>query len=350
MRNRFVKIAWYCITIIFSAIIMEHANCYAGTETKLPYKELIFTSGELPSSHAPSLVELPDGELFAVWYAPPSWADKGVIWGSRRPVGSHEWTKPLIIHSAEGYSNKNPVLYLDPDKKLWLFWSAEKRFLKKIVIDTLMVKTSKDYGRTWERSRRIGAPIGFLARTHPIRLQNGWVILPVYTDWNTSSAILISKDGCMTWELPRNIIFLFGIQPTIIERSDLSLFALMRSGMWPRQAWQAVSKNSGLSWIGQLISNVKNPGSSLEMIKLQNGHVVLVFNDSKTNLFNLSIAISCDDGRTWPHIKTIECRQDYRYCYPSIIQDTHGLIHVLYSYHNRQSIAHFVTNEEWITH
>lgn len=139
---------------------------------------------------------------------------------------------------------------------------------------------------------------------------------------------------------------ILGIQPTVIQRSDLSLFALMRSGAWPRRSWQAVSVDLGHSWKNHRISGIKNPGSSLEMVKLHSGHVALIFNNSKTERSNLSLALSCDDGKTWPYIRIIEDKPGH--CYPSIIQDRFGLIHVIYSYNEQNSIAHFVTDEQWI--
>lgn len=334
---------------VILSLIFFLSNSVAFTETgypKLPYKELVFPSGQIPSSHAPSIVELPDGELFAVWYA--DWRPKSVIWSSRRPVGAKKWTTPSIIHHTPGYANKNPVLYLGEDKRLWLFWADEKRWWFKLVKDITRMKTSGDFGHTWGETSAVGKLSWFLPRTHPIRLQDGQTILPVYTDLCTSSAVAISKDDGVTWEGPKYIVFLFGIQPTIIQRSDLSLFALMRTGMWPRLSWQAISDDFGQSWKDHKLSSIRNPGFSLEMIKLKSGNVVLAFNDSKTDRSNLSLALSCDEGKTWPYVRMIECNPGHVYGYPSIIQDRHGLIHVVYSYDNRNSIAHFVTDEQWI--
>ena len=332
---------------VFIALIFFLSNpVFAEARADLPYKEFIFPPEQIPSSHAPSIVELPDGELFAVWHA--SWSPYSVIWASRRPVGSNKWTMPSIINRSPGAGNKNPVLYLDQNKKLWLFWADEKRLWFKLVKDTIRVKTSQDSGHTWSEARDVGTLSWFLPRTHPTRLQNGQIILPVYTDLSTSSAVAISKDSGLTWKGPRYILFLFGIQPAIIQRSDLSLFALMRTGMWPRLCWQAVSYDFGRSWKKQKLSNVKNPGFSIEMIKLASGNVVMAFNDSRTDRSSLSLALSCDEGKTWPYVRMIECRAGHVYGYPSIMQDRHGLIHVLYSYDNRSSIAHFVTDEEWL--
>lgn len=314
---------------------------------RLPYKELIFAPGQLRSSHAPSIVELPDGELFAVWYAATSWSPNAVIWSSRRPARADGWTKPVIIHIAKGRSAKNPVLFLNQDKKLLLFWAEERRWFKW-KRDRLQMKVSDDMGYKWGKARDAGAPSGFMPRTHPIKLSDGRVILPIYTDWSTSSAVITSKDGGLTWDKPSYIHFLLGIQPTVIQRSDSSLFALMRTGTWPRLAWQAISEDLGHTWKDRALSGVKNPGSSIEMIKLKSGNVVLVFNDSRNSRAGISIAISYDEGRTWASSRVIEYTHDRVHCYPSVMQGRDGLIHVLYSYDGRKSIAHFVTDERWI--
>ncbi|MDD5135905.1 MAG: exo-alpha-sialidase [Candidatus Omnitrophica bacterium] len=333
---------------IFAAIglmLFLSAPAFAEAES-LPKKELIFAPGLITSPHAPSIAEMPDGELFVVWHA--SWFPKAVIMGSRKPAGSDKWTLPSVVNRTRKYGNKNPVLYLNKDKRLFLFWTEEKRLIFKVIRDKIRMKTSSDFGRTWDEPRDAGKLTWFLTRTHPVDLDDGRVILPIYTDLSTSSAAAISKDGGFTWSGPKYLLFLFGIQPTIIQRSDSTLFALMRTGMWPRLAWQAISYNRGQSWKDRRWSNIQNPGFSLEMIKLKSGNVALAFNDSKTDRSSLSLALSCDEGRTWPYVRTIECKARHVYGYPSIIQDKRGLIHVVYSYDNRTSIAHFVTDEEWI--
>jgi hypothetical protein len=331
----------------FALIVMcpfYSAQAEVKANAELPYKELIFTPGKLNSPHAPSIVELPGGELFAVWYA--SVNSSQVIWASRKSAGAQNWTEPVIIHKTPGYGSKNPVLYLEDNKKLFLFWADEKRWFK-IVIDRLRMKTSDDFGRTWDEPRSVGKLSRFLPRNHPIKLQDGRIILPVYADISTSSAVAISKDGGLTWDGPKYILYFLGTQPTIIQRSDLSLFTMMRTGMWPRKCWQAVSKDMGNTWQGRSISNINNPGSSLEMLKLKSGNVVLAFNDSKKGRKSFSLALSRDEGKTWPYVKTIECSPDNNYSYPSLIQDSKGLIHVVYSYVSQTSIAHFVTDEQW---
>jgi predicted neuraminidase len=334
--------------VIFLTVLIS-SPVFAGTGDtsypELPYKEFVCPRGVIPSSHAPSIVELPDGELLAAWHA--SWVKKSAIWASRRPVGAANWTTPSIIHQTPGCGVKNPVLYMGADKKLWLFWADERRWLK-FIKDAIRIKRSGDSGRTWDEPRDIGGLSWFLPKNHPIALNNGDILLPVYTDLSTTSAAAVSKDGGLTWQGPIYMLFLFGIQPTVIQRSDSSLFALMRTGMWPRMAWQAISEDFGRTWKKHKLSNVKNPGFAIEMIKLKSGNVVLAFNDSRKDRSSLSLALSYDEGRTWPHVRKIEDKSGSVYGYPSIMQDRNGLIHVLYSCNLRNGITHFVTDEKWL--
>jgi len=339
----------YFAVMLLTLIILSPFCVEAEEGFSLPHKELIFPVGDLTSPHAPCIVELPDGELFAVWYALGPEGPVSAIWGSRKSRDAKEWSKPSLVNYSPGRSNKNPVLYFDKERgTLLLFWAEERRW-HKWKRDMLRFKISKDLGRTWDDARDVSNKFrGFLSRNHPLKLDDGRLLLPIYTDWNTSSAVIISKDGGLTWDGPRYILYLFGTQPTIIQRSDKNLFTLMRTGMPPRLAWQAVSRNDGYDWTEQRTSRVDNPGASLEMVKLKNGHIALAFNDSKTTRSEISLAISSDDGKTWSRGRMIDCRPQNSNCYPSIIQTEDGLIHVVYVYDGRSGIAHFVTNEEWI--
>ena len=190
-----------------------------GTESDIPYKELIFPPAQIPSAHAPNIIELPDGGLFVAWYATSPWGSDAAIWGSSKSAGEKTWTPPSLIHDTPGFPDGNPVLYLGQDNKLWLFWTVEKKKHKLWLSSNqfnwhetgIQVKTSSDLGRTWSQERDIGLPSGFLTRNHAIRLNDGQVILPIYKDLNSSSAIISSKDDCKTWDPPRYILRFFGI-------------------------------------------------------------------------------------------------------------------------------------------
>jgi alpha-L-rhamnosidase len=84
------------------------------------------------------------------------------------------------------------------------------------------------------------------------------------------------------------------------------------------------------------------------MVRLDNGHVVVVFNDSERNRTPLSIARSVDEGRTWEAPLALESNPG-EYSYPCVIQSADGKIHVTYTY-RRASIKHVELNEDWLVH
>ncbi len=73
----------------------------------------------------------------------------------------------------------------------------------------------------------------------------------------------------------------------------------------------------------------------------------------------MSIALSDDDGVTWPAQRDIETgdgycmtnnsadRRNRELSYPSVVQTADGTIHVAYTHH-RQRIRHVALTEEWI--
>jgi predicted neuraminidase len=76
--------------------------------------------------HSSSIVELPDGSLLAAWFhgSGEKDADDVRILGARTQGGTSEWGQPFVLADTPGHPDCNPVLWIDKDKRLWLFWSA----------------------------------------------------------------------------------------------------------------------------------------------------------------------------------------------------------------------------------
>jgi len=81
-------------------------------------------------------------------------------------------------------------------------------------------------------------------------------------------------------------------------------------------------------------------------LKLHSGHLVLIYNDSPRLRRPLSIAMSQDEGGTWPFRRVLADGEE-TYSYPSAVQSPDGLIHVVYSLARRR-IQHLTLNEAWI--
>jgi predicted neuraminidase len=74
--------------------------------------------------HGSSIVELPNGDFLACWFhgSGERKATDVVIQGARLKKGETDWSKPFLMADTPNLPDCNPVLYIDKDKKLWLFW------------------------------------------------------------------------------------------------------------------------------------------------------------------------------------------------------------------------------------
>jgi predicted neuraminidase len=82
-----------------------------------------------------------------------------------------------------------------------------------------------------------------------------------------------------------------------------------------------------------------NPDSGLDGTVLRDGRGLLVYNHSKRKRTPLNVAVT-HDGKTWLMCLTLEDRPG-EYSYPSVIQTSDELVHILYTW-NRRRIKHVV--------
>ena len=99
------------------------------------------------------------------------------------------------------------------------------------------------------------------------------------------------------------------------------------------------------------MTDLPNPGSGLDGVRLRNGHWVLVYNDTTNKRNSLAVSLSEDEGRSWKWTRHLEQEPTGSYHYPAVIQARDGRIHVVYSYFVKagQTIKHatFSASEEW---
>lgn len=74
--------------------------------------------------HGSTVVELPNGDLLAAWFqgSGERWADDVVIMGARLKAGQVTWSQPFLMADTPAFPDINPILFLDPQSRLWLMW------------------------------------------------------------------------------------------------------------------------------------------------------------------------------------------------------------------------------------
>lgn len=322
--------------------------------SQVPYfrSELIFEPGSVagrPSCHASTLVELPDGELLAAWFAGSKEGAPDVAeLGARLPPDAKKWSKPRVLVDTPNKSDGNPVLHVDRQGRVWIFYVTKENDLRPQWAQCpLKCRVSTDGGRSFGKEKVIHPELGWMDRNKPIYLANGDLLLPIYDERDWTSLMFISPDDGATWFPSQRIAGKGGnIQPTVVQLSDGSLLALMRTGSDDHRLWRATSHDNGRTWTSPVETDLPNPNSGCDMVKLADGHLVLAFNDSAKGRTPLTVALSTDEGRTWPVRRNLETAPG-EFSYPAIIQSRDGMIHVTYTF-QRKSIKHAVFNEAWL--
>ena len=295
-------------------------------------------------SHAPTITAFEDGELFAAWYSyeGPHELDGSAIYTARRLAGEEAWQAP-VLHIDRPAGDGNPVLYSEADN-VWLFQAVVPLLWSTSHIE---VQMSSDRGREFSDPVPIAGPVGSNIRFPPIRTAAGTLLLPAYDDLWQRCLFFTSPDGSY-WTLTSAVYCpppFNCIQPSVVRLDDGRLLAVMRNtgGQW---LWVMASDDDGNSWSPPMDSGFANPDSPAALLTLTSGNLGLVYNDSSTERRPLSVALSDDEGLSWPS-RRILADGDSNFSYPAAVQTPDGLIHVVYS-HGRQTIQHVTLNEAWI--
>ena len=371
----------------------------ASLSAQNPKSELLFPLQE-KHVHSSSIVELPNGDLLTCWFegSGERKANDVIINGSRLKKGETQWCKSFLMADTPGQPDCNPILFLNNNNKLFLVWIVVQanRWENSI----LKVRTSSDYddgAPNWEWqdilllkpgeefAKRVELQFkkntkddlawaeyalpyeemlieaakdpkkretGWMPRTHPTILENGKILLPLYSDGFNFGLIAISEDDGETWSSSLPIIGRGLNQPSLIVRKDGTIDAYMRDdGDAPGRIMMSRSDDEAYSWTYAQKSEIPNPGASIEVLKLKSGNWLLVYNDNDDGRYSLAVAISDDEGKSWKWKRNLENTKNGSFSYPSVIQTKDGKIHITYSYHladDEKSIKHVVFEEEWV--
>ena len=352
--------------------------------------------------HGSSIVECPNGDLLACWFhgSGERSANDVVIRGACKKRGAKEWSPVFVMADTDDLPDCNPVLFIDANRRLWLFWIAvvangwEHSLLKYRRAeeyqgdgppkwswqDAIVLKPGETFPEDIRRGfKQLGADDGcwgeyalpyeenlaeaakdkmkrqkgWMTRNHPTVLPSGRILLPLYSDGFNLSLIGISDDLGKTWRASRPIVGYGPTQPTIVRKKDGTLVAYLRDeGNLPQRVQKAVSKDDGETWTPARDIAIPNPSSSLEVLALKDGRWLMLCNDTEKGRHRLVLMISDDEGDTWKGRRKLEPRDPAgkSFGYPSMIQTRDGDIHMTYTRHSDagKTIAHSVVNLEWL--
>ncbi len=352
--------------------------------------------------HSSSIVELPNGDMLSCWFegSGERSANDVMIKGARLKKGSKTWSNPFVLADTPGHPDCNPVLFINKNKRLFLFWivvqanrwetsvlkyrysddykkpGAPKWDWQDIILLKPDNQFAEDVKEKFKKSGKSGlswaeyAPLyetmvydaakepkkretGWMTRIQPTVLENGRILLPLYSDGYNFSLMAISDDDGDTWKASLPSVGRGNVQPAIIQKKDGSLIAYMRdNGDEPGRIMISTSEDNGYEWSAAEKTDIPNPGASIDAIKLKDGNFLMVYNDVEDGRYSLAVSLSEDEGETWKYTKHLEKAEkgEGSFGYPTAMQSENGSIHVTFSNHvkDRGTIKHVVFSTGWV--
>ena len=289
------------------------------------------------SCHASTIEVDSQGDLWFACFAGSHEGHPDVsIWGAKQVKGN--WEKPSVwFKLAPKEAHWNPVLFNSPNGMLLWFKTGPSPM-------NWFTFLSKYSGRDW------GVPVPFCegigrgpVRSKPIILSNGVWLAPCSLetprhltdkpfawpriDW--TAYVERSADGVL-WEEPIRLPSAqrrqegrarqFGvIQPTLWESEPGHVHAFLRSTHG--KICRSDSVDYGKTWSSVEDTFLPNPNSGVDVLKLQNGVLVLAYNPCDGNWRTrtpLSVAFSTGDGRFWSDPIHVETDNASSFSYPSM--------------------------------
>ena len=396
---------------IFTAAVLCVASL-AIAEEPFHEAELIFPLEDW-HNHGSSIVEAPNGDLIVCWFhgSGERQADDVVIRGARKNAGAEKWSEPFLMADAPGFPDTNCCMIIDKQDRLWLLWPTilantwESALMKyKISSDyqgldgapkwemmyNLHAKPGDDFeevvrrktqeyfeealggGEVPERAQqwaernyeqaadKLTRRIGWFTRAHPKILDDGRMLVGLYSDGFSFSLVAITDNWGETWEFSEPIVGGGNIQPSFAVKEDGTIVTYMRdNGPLPKRVMVSESPDRGETWTTVYDHpDLPNPGAGLEIMNLADGDWMCIYNDTPQGRHSLAVSISDDEGETWKWTRHLELSEPGTgsYHYPSIIQAQDGTLHATYSIFERdpdtneegKSIKYAHFNKAWV--
>ena len=346
-------------------------------------------------NHAPQLCWIKEDCLACVWMAGGQEGTSGMsIYMSELKDGRGRWTKPKNISQDKNRSEQNPLLFLDGDGKLQLVhtaqcsrelednsWQSQGSSFSMQWTAVLRSQNRKLQGGRWSKANNLLDESAF-CRHPPYRRVDGSFLLPIYRSLETGGAfghdfsqvLILGNDGksieaCI--DVPNSIGRVHG--SIVISSDSKNLLQFFRSRLADR-IYCSIGNLDGTSWTEPTPTNLPNNNSSIQAYRLASGKLAMIFNrfclvdedcdavkpwgEAKwpRTRWPLSIAISDDDGCSWPWVRDIDT--GYGFCglenwqlngqlaYPSLVEGYPGDLHIAYSWAGRRAIRYLYLKEE----
>lgn len=303
--------------------------------------------------HCSTMLELENGDLLVGYYAGEDEARPDAAWVlARRRPGAPCFDPLAVVADTPGKPEGNGILFQNREGELFVIYGTMHGKLEgphgpgvRWVTCDLRMKRSTDNGHHWSDVQMIEPKWGHVPRCKPIRLTSGDVVFGTeYEDGY--SRIWRSRDEGGSWEMIGQIPGEPNQHPSLMERHDGSLLALLRPAGELSAVLRSISMDRGATWSPAEPTAFPCPHAALDAVRLSDGRMVLAWNNNPMRRNPLTLALSEDEGETWPWVRDLVTGEG-SFHYPAIIQTRDALLHITFT-NNRRTIDHMVLTPGWI--
>lgn len=363
-QNKFTTLQRFRLVVIGLLFFNGLLSAQTQSEKEIKHRagivleEFLFTKAEFPSCHSATIVELPNRELLCTYFGGTYERHPDVEIRLQRKKLDGTWSPPVsVAHGiqpdGERFPTWNPVLFQPRGGDLMLYYKvgpSPKEWWGEFI-------TSKDYGHTWSQPQRLEGNLLGPIKNKPIQLSDG-TLLSGSSDESDGWKVHVerSTDGGKSWSFigPLNDgKKMAAIQPALLTHVDGSIQMLSRTNTsGEERITETWSRDGGLTWSAMSWTTLPNNNSGLDAVTLQDGRHLLIYNHATREQEGmghkgrgvLNLAVS-KDGKTWEAALMLDYidEPEKQYSYPSIIQTTDGLVHIVYTWH-RERIKHVVVD------
>jgi formylglycine-generating enzyme required for sulfatase activity len=294
-------------------------------------------------NHFSAVCVCPNGDVLAAWYTCVGESDRQLAQAaSRLRAGSDTWEPAALFFGVPDVNCHAPVLLRDGDR-IYHFCTQSLRGWDHA---SNIMRYSDDSGATWSRPQII------LPRTDPDHLSqpctafvaaDGTLVLACDGDVHKDERLMLSADRGKTWRVAkgdmRKAVGKYAIHPAVVERKDGAILAFLRG---PDPMPLLTSRDRGDTWeVAASPFGGIGGGQKAAALRLASGAILLLTFDRNKQLGGgAMVALSLDEGKTWPHARKVDAPVGG---YMSLAQAPNGTIYLIGS---RMNFA--ACNEKWI--
>ena len=298
----------------------------------------------------PGLECASNGRLWATWYTGTEGEGPGNhVVVATCPVTGGAWTDPVTVVEPPDDRHRcfDPCLWIDPLKRLWLFWAqcgGGQHFDGRGGVWCIRSEDASRPVPQWSVPRRLCDGV---MMNKPTVLSTGEWMLPAalwrffggdWADLDTLrySNVVVSTDAGVTWtrrggaDVPDRHYD----EHMVVERKDGTLWMLVRTKPGLSGMGESVSLDRGATWLSGKATKapLTGPNSRFFIRRLQSGRLLLVTHLRTDRRSDLAAMLSDDDGITWTAPLMLDERPGVSY--PDGVQRADGRIVIVYD-HNR---------------